>query len=196
MEFELRCRELDEAELQDKGTEGISVPAFHATTEQLESMFPSLDAALVRALLADASTPQQAMETLLALSAATAEPATAPLPPRNVGLDDVDAFPSLVDADGWQVTSQQLFDRNPEADLGSAWCDRARAIASKPAPCPVAKTANATQKKRADKRDEGASLEMVHPETDYELRHRLGKQRVSNRARFGRRANAIAPNQN
>merc|ERR1719198_111679 len=175
--------------MEEKGAADVTpVPAVHVTVEQLEAMFPSLDAALVRVLAADASTPQQAMETLLALMAATTEAAAPALPPRDLGLDDIDAFPSLADADGWQISSRQLFDRDPEADLGSAWCDRAREIASKPEPCPVVKAAAAplvgTQKKLASK-DEGA--EVVPPETEYELRQRLGKQRISNRARFHRK---------
>jgi len=197
MDFEQRCMQLYTGDVEEKGVAVAAVPARQATAEQLESMFPNLDPVLVRALAADATTPQQAMETLLALSAATAEPASVPLPPRDVGLEDIDAFPSLVDADGWQVCSQQLFDRNPEADLGSAWRDRAKAIASTPAPCPVAKPANplAIRQKRASKQDDGASPETVHVETEYELRHRLGKQRISNRVRFpGKKANALSTN--
>lgn len=194
MEFEQRCKDLYAEDMEEgNGTGVAAVTAVDVTVEQLESMFPSLDAELVRALAADASTPQQAMETLLVLSASTAEPAAAPLPPRDIGIEDTDAFPSLVDADGWQVSSEQLFNRNPEADLGSVWRDRAKAIAGKPAPRQDAKaTATvATQRKLACKQDDAGSLQ-TNPETEYELRHRRGEQRVNNRARFRRRrGNAV-----
>merc|ERR1712046_169346 len=48
------------------------------------------------------------METLLALNAAAAEPSRPTSPAKDLGLQDADAFPCLVDADGWQITSQQL----------------------------------------------------------------------------------------
>merc|ERR1719440_1941364 len=119
-----------------------------ATVDELEIMFPKLDPALVRALAADAGTVQQAMETLLALSEATAEPQGPAQPPKDIGLQDADAFPHLVDADGWEVVSQRLFDHSLEEDLGSVWRDRARAIASTPAPPSAPTKASMNAKKR------------------------------------------------
>merc|ERR1719213_553298 len=112
-------------------------------------MFPALDSALVHALAADAGTPQQAMETLLALAEAVAEPAKVLQPEAELSLQDMDAFPSLMDADGWQVSSQHMFDRTSD-DLGSAWRDRAKAVASQPAPQPsLATSARAASLRKA-----------------------------------------------
>ncbi|CAE7761270.1 unnamed protein product, partial [Symbiodinium pilosum] len=100
------------------------------------AMFPTLDADLVRSIYAEAQTPQDAVDTLLALTVA-ADPMEVPLPtlpPLEVGMDDHDKFPALTDAEGWQVANQKLFDRDPEEDLGSAWRDRAKAAQHMPAP--------------------------------------------------------------
>jgi len=167
-----------------------------ANVDALEAMFPNLDSALVRVLASDAASPQLAMETLLALTFAIAEPLAAARLPKDIGLEDIDAFPSLVDADGWQVAGQQQLRRSSEEDLGSAWCDRARAIASTPAQRPAVRMAAtlATSKKRVSEQDEPIGLEVPQPESEYEYRQRLGKQRVQNRAQFGRGAKAMTSN--
>lgn len=183
MDFEQRCLQLHEVGMEPRHAGVTAATAADVTVDELEAMFPTLDPPLVRMLADDAGTPQQALETLLKLVAASAEPALPSPPPRDLGLEDTDAFPSLVDADGWQVVSQQLFDRNLEEDLGSAWRDRAKEIANKPAPHQLARTV-VTAKKRASKQDKVSDFEMVQPETEYEMRHRRGKQRMQNRARF------------
>merc|ERR1712046_28697 len=99
-------------------------------------------------------------------------------------MGDTDAFPSLVDADGWEVASQRLFDRSLEEDLGSAWCDRAKAVATLPSPPPATGKGNGNIKKRTARQDVGNNLEASQPETEYELRQRLGQQRIRNRLRF------------
>merc|ERR1712226_1476693 len=85
------------------------------TVADLEVMFPLLDAALVRSIATDVPTPQHAIETLLALNDAMSEPvaggprASTP-PPRDLGVEDYEKFPSLLDADGWQVVCRKDFE--------------------------------------------------------------------------------------
>lgn len=196
MEFEQRCIQLYVDEAEEQRACAAPVTATHVTVQELEAIFPALDPALVRVLAADAGTPQQAMETLLMLAAAAAEPVRPHLPETELGLQDMDAFPSLMDADGWQVPSQHLFDRSTEEDLGSAWSDRAKAIASKPAPLPATsmKVVGGGVKKRASKQELSGSPDAPQSETEYEFRQRLGRQRIQNRTRFpgSRRGSALA----
>merc|ERR1719420_350534 len=98
-------------------------------------MFPALDPGLVQAICAEAPSEIEAINTLLALSRDIAEPMPPrpPLPPREVGVGDVALFPSLVDADGWEVFPAAMM-KDENEDLGNAWCDRAKAAAVVPAP--------------------------------------------------------------
>jgi len=186
--FEERCQKLYADDVEAKVASQISGVAPHITVDELEAMFPSLDPALVQSLASDAPTPRLAMETLLAITAAVAEPVVPSLPPKELGLESTDAFPSLVDADGWQVASQYMFERDADEDLGSAWSDRAKAIANKPAPQPaIAPASVSALRRRSSKKDEVSQPNLAQLETDYEFRQRLGKQRVQNRARFSRR---------
>eukprot|EP00441_Pelagodinium_beii_P045170 CAMPEP_0197625492 /NCGR_PEP_ID=MMETSP1338-20131121/4849_1 /TAXON_ID=43686 ORGANISM="Pelagodinium beii, Strain RCC1491" /NCGR_SAMPLE_ID=MMETSP1338 /ASSEMBLY_ACC=CAM_ASM_000754 /LENGTH=269 /DNA_ID=CAMNT_0043195919 /DNA_START=17 /DNA_END=826 /DNA_ORIENTATION=- len=162
------------------------------TVQELEAMFPALDAGLVRALFGDAPTPQHAIETLLALSAATAEPVAGAeeqvpaLPPLNVGVEDHEKFPSLTDGNGWQVGTDRLFERDPEEDLGSVWRDRAKAAKNMPAakvtPDP------AVPRRRPGTKKEGYREELDGQDlmTDYEYRHRIGQRREKARSKYGR----------
>merc|ERR1719221_1573634 len=168
-----------------------------ATVDDLEAMFLLLDAALVRSIAADVPTPQHAIETLLALNDAMSEPvaggprATAP-PARDLGVEDHEKFPSLVDADGWQVACQRDFERDLDQDLGSVWRDRAEAAKDMPAAKPavaLAWGAAAAAKRKAKKEIEAAadeSTEPAFPLTDYESRHRAGLHRAKNRMQYGR----------
>jgi len=158
-----------------------------ATIDELALMFPSLDPDLVRCLAADAPTPGHAMETLLALVAASSEPFVPSLPPKDLPLGDINAFPSLTDGDGWEVVTQTALDRDPDEELGSVWRDRAKAVAAKPAPTPASTTAAPTAKRRAAReKAEGDPEDALLPETDYEMRQRRGQTRAKNRAQFGR----------
>lgn len=166
-----------------------------ATVADLEAMFPLLDAALVRGICNDVPTPQQAIETLLALNCAMSAPGTGSMrattsPARDLGVEDHEKFPSLLDADGWQVAAQRHFDRDPSEDLGSAWRDRAEAVASKASPAAKASAwgpaaARSRQKKKVEAvTDDGT--ERSFPLTDYESRHRDGQRRAMNRIEYGR----------
>lgn len=164
------------------------------TCVELQAMFPALDASLVAAILVDSRSPQHAIETLLALSEAAAEPGptneaarpTSP-PPRNVGVEDHELFPSLMDADGWQVGSQRLFERDPDEEQGSVWRDRAKAAKDVPAP-KATPAASSVARRRPSAKKEGYSEEAEGGEwmTDYEFRHRVGQRRAKHRAQFGR----------
>lgn len=198
-EFEQRCRQLHDtaiAEEQERAETKREAAGSRATTSDLEAMFPTLDAALVRTLAAEAPTPQHAIETLLALAAATAEPVAggeraASPPPRDLGVEDMDKFPSLTDGDGWQVVSKQQFERDPEEELGSAWRDRAKTAAGVPAPPqkkPAAPPAGygAQKRRSAQKKEDAVDREQPQLETDYEFRQRMGQKRAQNRAQYGR----------
>lgn len=209
-EFEQRCRKLHrdaEKEEQQAATATHVAAGGTAKPTDLEAMFPALDAALVRAICADSPSPQHAIDTLLALTAATSEPVAgggtparaATPPPRNLGVEDHEKFPSLVDRDGWQVANTRDFEREEE-DLGSKWRDRAKAVADLPAPKVTAATTAAagawSRRRRQESGEEGAAAsafgaegeeqETALPETDYEFRHRVGERRAKTRALYGR----------
>lgn len=199
--FEQRCRQLhrdsmEEAEERTPATKPSSASA--TTLADLEVMFPTLDADLIRAICADVAAPQLAVDTLLVLAASSndngGERAPTP-PPLKLGFEDHNKFPSLIDAEGWQVAATKDFERDPEEELGSGWRDRAKAAADIPAPrverpLPAAWGAEARRRRQKDgeaegyKKDEG--VDPVLPETDYESRHRLGQARAKNRALYGR----------
>lgn len=111
-----------------------------AAVAELEAMFPTLDASLVRSLAADAPTLDNALDTLMALSATTATP-TAPieLPPLDKGQvvggpDDMIKFPSLATADGWELPGRRGCEFDDNGEESTAWRDRARSAAALPDP--------------------------------------------------------------
>lgn len=195
-DFERRCRHLYE-----QHTHEVCVPPTRADTgvgataavEEMQAMFPTIDSALVQMLYAEAPTPQHALDTLLALTTATAEPVAggerpASPPSRNLGVDDHDKFPSLVTSDGWQVFNQRGFNREDE-ELGSVWRDRAQVATNLPAPQTkqvAPSTAWASARHRRSREKKNAVEDGIMPETDYELRQRIGQQRAKNRAQYGR----------
>lgn len=188
--FENRCRKLreEQAEEEQPYRTGVASSNGATTVEDLCAMFPSLDADLVRSLAMDFPTPQHAIETLLQLVASSSEATVPPLPPRELPIADLEAFPSLTDSDGWQVVSQAQFDKDPDEDLGSAWRDTAKDAADKPAPPKSSNTAPTAwgPKRRAAKEKQEDAPEAALPETDYEQRLRRGQQRAKNKAVFGR----------
>lgn len=156
-----------------------------------EAMFPGLDPALVQMLSADAPSPQVALETLLALAGSMSEPSVPSLASEGLVLEDA-AFPSLVGADGWEVANLQQLN-HPDEVVGTAWCDRAKAIANKLAPQPAPRTvAKVGIPKKSNSRAAASSPKRSQAEfeTDYEYRHRVGKDRIRNRAQFRRGAKA------
>lgn len=207
MDFEQFCRKLHDDEVVEKREAAavmreVALAEASSVSSSLEAMFPLLDAALVRALSAEAPTQQQAIETLLVLSASMSEPgeasttrATMP-PPRLLGVEDRDKFPSLGREPARRCESQDppgaggdvAARGEEEKDLGSAWCDRAKAAADMPAPRPTAwASAVAAPRRRKDARSKDDADEPQHVMTDYEFRHRVGQRRARRRLQYGRR---------
>ncbi|CAJ1400295.1 unnamed protein product [Effrenium voratum] len=191
-EFEQRCRQLHRDEekerLERQHEQSMTAAAREqASVSELQAMFPTLDADLIRVIHAEAPTPQEAVETLLALSVDDDQPRAATPPPLDMGMDDHEKFPVLTDAEGWQVVSQKLIDGKKEEDLGSAWCDRAKAVQHMPA-APVPQPAAPLPKRKAKKEESKEVEEDDILETDYDFRHRIGQNRAKARARFGRGA--------
>jgi hypothetical protein len=194
-EFEARCKALHyEAVGEEKYEAAVNQASSGAgaTVSDLELMFPNLDADLIRALRAEAPSAQHAIETLLALSAATGEPGEADQqrpspPPLPVGVEDHDKFPTLCDAKGWQVLGSAKAIDAADEEPGSIWRDRAKAAADKPAPKPQPPAAaSAWGKKRETGAKKVDEVEGVQPETDYEFRQRMGQKRAQNKLQYGR----------
>jgi len=184
-EFEQRCHQLykDELEYQHQVHQEGAIVHIDAgvgvTSSGMVAMFPSIDPTLVRTLVEEARTPQDAIETLLELSGVVGQRAATP-PPLDLGVEDMQHFPSLVDADGWQVVSQHQLERDPDENLGSAWRDPTKAAI--PLPAPVAApssawgTAAATKRReRKEKESDITENTAAQPETDYDFRRRKGQ---------------------
>jgi len=198
-EFEQRAVKLHreaEREEQEIATTRVQATGGTVTISDLEAMFPMLDAGLVNCIYADSRTPQAAIDTLLALSADLSEPVNGiprvkTPPPRDVGVEDHEKFPSLTDSNGWQVASAKLFERDPEEELGSVWRDRAKDAAHLAAPkaLPSGSAWGKPRKKKEsdEKANNGyADDDRPLPETDYEFRHRVGQRRAKHRLQYGR----------
>merc|ERR1719323_978807 len=186
--------EEEEAQCTEEAVVASHVAA-DAACKDLEEMFPILDPALIHAVVAEAPSAEHAVESLLALAASSAEPVgrvagstasageagTKHLAPEwELGIQDHDKFPSLVDNDGWQVLPSVRLQAEDE-EPGSAWCDCAKAVAKKPAP-----KLNMEQKEEEE--------DQARPFTDYECRHRAGEQRAKHRVQYGRgRVRCIGP---
>jgi len=191
-QFERLSRRLHEEEVEERAWERHAsqvLSGVGSTGNELEGMFPTLDPALVKMLCAEAPSIEHAMETLLALSAATTDSGNGEggvdLPLRDVGIQDHNKFPSLIDADGWEVPAARLL--SDDEDLGSGWRDRVKAVADKPAPKassrpPVVWGAKKKQGKQKDANPD----EQVLPLTDYDCRHKAGQQRAQQRVQYGR----------
>lgn len=170
------------------------LPAVEAT--DLEAMFPNLDAALVKALSAEAATPQQALETLLKLAASMQSPAATAEPARDVGLESAELFPALLDTDGWQIASTDMLQPAlTETTPSISWSERAKAAAAKPAPILTRQCHTRSHKlQRAPMGKQARDVDdvLLEIETDYDCRQRMGKQRMENRLRFARKTRAVA----
>mmetsp|Transcript_78781 Transcript_78781/g.238951 ORF Transcript_78781/g.238951 Transcript_78781/m.238951 type:complete len:257 (+) Transcript_78781:89-859(+) len=164
----------------------------------LAAMFPALDASLVQSLTAEARSLPAAIDMLLALTAALAEPGTAAGAAgatdsgRGIGAEDPAEFPSLGGGSGVQLPAHQCPERSTEAEErpGGTWRDRAQAAAVLPAatprPRPLAPAPAGRREPAAARRGEAEEAEDAEVETDYDLRHRDGQQRARQRARHGR----------
>jgi len=191
-QFEDQCRKLHRDEEKDEvaaaDIDSAVVESF-AAADDLEAMFPTVEPALIRDLIADASSTEHAVELLLALSASTCEESyrdrASVHSERPV---DANQFPVLVSSDGWQVASKRQLERGEE-DLGSAWCDLAKDVADLPMSQPRRPKVQvaAPQHASSDKQAETVKASATEPQTEYELRWETGQRRMERRSRFGRR---------
>lgn len=166
------------------------------THQQLEAMFPLLDADLVSSIYTEASSPEVGLNMLLALAGSLGEPAAEampPPPPVDLGVGDENAFPSLTDADGWQVVGRAQLEREPDAVLGNKWADCAKAAAMVPdrAPAPR-KPLGAWGRPQKEKEEETKHVKDANDAdqecalSEYDQRHMAGERRIRHRAQFGR----------
>jgi len=200
-EFERRSRQLQECIEEERTHEAAvswAASGAEVTGRELEEMFPMLDPSLVRSLRAEATSAQQALETLIAIAADTNEPVAGSaegtgggevvaraLPKVVLGVEDHGSFPLLVGADGWQVPPARLEAQDEE--FGSIWCDRAKAAADKPAPLRGSQPpAPWGPKKKKQGQQENGSVEQTQPLTDYECRHQAGERRAKQKVIYGR----------
>jgi hypothetical protein len=199
-EFEERCRQLHQNDEHDQVQDrSVRILANSSPDDcHFEKMFPNLDAALVRTIVSESPSVQHALDTLTALAVAVAECSIgnpiARLP--QIEIENTEMFPVLVDSDGWQVGSQQLFDRGTDEDLGTAWCDLAKTVSSLPIPkqctTPSSLAARARREQQQQRHLSGKGQSQISAETaetDYEFRQRKGEERAQNRVRFGHRTN-------
>jgi len=194
--FEQRCRELhQECEQEEREIAAERRAASGAGREtEIQAMFPTLDADLIRGILADASSPQVAIDTLLALVTAVndvgipeGQPPVATPPPRDLGVNSEEYFPSLLDSSGWQVPGRAQLDANESCDTPE-YAARAKTGVSAPEP-PRAPRApqGAWGKPRREKKAEEYAEPEYQP-TDYDMRHSAGQKRVQRQTLFGRGA--------
>merc|ERR1719502_794195 len=115
-----------------------------------------------------------------------AEPTVPPPPRKDLPLNDSSAFPCLTDKDGWEVLISPMI--APEPESGRAWSDRAKRVASVPAPKissdikPVA--FRKRQQRQASVEGDGCEVESFMDE--YALRSKKGAQRAQDLARAQR----------
>jgi len=180
-EFEERCRSLYETEENEQHSDSEpGYPVSASWIDGLAAMFPTIDLALVRSIAADSRTQNHAIDTLLAISASNvAEPNPPSEAKIGVSLGDAQAFPVLVGTDGWQVVSQQLLEQDNKEELGSAWCDRVKSVADKPAPqTVVAQVPKVAKVKKRTHKKETDSFDGLSEETEYEIRQRGAAARL------------------
>lgn len=189
-QFERLSRRLYEEEAEERALETqASGVLSHADSsgKELEGMFPMLDLAVVKMLRAEAPSMEHAVGTLLALAAATTDLSNGDhvvdLPLRDVGIQDHNRFPSLIDADGWQVPAAHL---QADEDLGNRWRDHVKAAADKPAPKASCRPSVVQGHKKQGKQKKARLDEQVQLWTDYDYRHKAGQQRAQRRIQYGR----------
>jgi uncharacterized protein (DUF4415 family) len=194
--FGSRCNSLCLDELVEHCAEVCKkAPSSGITSRDLVTMFPNLDAELIHALRAEDSSVERTMNTLLALSASISEPVNGltakansreaqKLPVRDLGVEDYNEFPALLDADGWQMLRMGL--QADEEELGSVWRDRAKAAVDKQTEqSSKAAMACAPQRKQGKAKDD-EDTEQLQTLTDYECRRQRGERRAKHRVQYSR----------
>lgn len=197
--FEARCRQVH-AEDRVAETHSPSEEVWNANRSSADSrfddlmaMFPALEPSLIAAIASEARSQQGAIETLLLLNAAAEGTGSTPSPSPKPGprTDDYEAFPVMLDADGWQVCTSRAEPSQPE-DKGTSWSDRAKAVAATPAPKVAAKASPAPTRRRRAAAEGKDDVDECEVGGEYELRHALGRRREQRKGRLGRRGAAKA----
>lgn len=189
-EFEDRCRKL----YQDGNYAGfgfervVCSDAATCATTHLQAMFPAVDEAVVRMVIAEAESMNHAIEALFGISSTTAaQESDISRPPPNLGVDDHGQFPCLTDQYGWQVMpAGQEFVRDDHASPKNSWRDLAHAAKDCPAPAALhASRADAPRKAR-HRPSHGKAVVAEQPIlSDHEARHLDGQRRVQLKAKHG-----------
>merc|ERR1712125_102862 len=94
-------------------------------------------------------------------------------------------FPALVDSEGCQAQRQSQPERHADENLGSAWRDRAKAASALAAPRPVAQSKIGVAPRQRHHQNVYGCHEK-QPETEYEMRHRVGQRRAKHKVQCGR----------
>jgi len=157
----------------------------HGCKSEIEAMFPSVESNLVKTIVAESTTLEKALDVLLALVDDEIAPVRRQDPITKDPVTDRIGFPSLLDADGWEVV--------PESDSAGRvrfqWCDVvSHATQSIPqtdkrhlSMVLEVLPSNSVMAVAADGHD-GAELESEH-----ECRQRQGVERRLRRAKHNRR---------
>jgi len=173
-------------EVNDHSSDTPATASSEQTAVELEDLFPDIDKALVHSIRMEARSMQQAIETLLVLSAATAEHVSADSK-HSVGSEDYAKFPCLLDASGWQVCSQRRL--CTEAGAGHAWLDLAQAVAKAPSQGQAPRErvrARQTVRRRQLGQEQATQEDAQETQmpTDYDLRLLAGQQRATRKGEF------------
>jgi hypothetical protein len=167
---------------------------------QLEKMVPNLDRELVWNICQETPNMQDAIDTLLALSAAmstdvagstgtanhagiNASTSTMSVSIANqleIDQKDDGTWPALVGNDGWEAVSYQAL-QQLEQELGSAWCNTVKDAAALPAPKQTPGILVKAKCKQKESQDAVLVMDCLQEDTvftDYELRHVRGQMRA------------------
>jgi len=196
--FERRCLEVYREDFEDDPYEYPAEEAvFGGSVHVLQSMFPSLDVALVQAISDEAPTQQHAIDFLLMVSGSEPPSGSTPAMQRDPTNDD-QIFPALIGSNGWQVPG--MLSLECEGCGGLSWRDRVSAAANRLQPkkaslqlevvAPPCSTAS--RKKHVFEPEIQTEYDRRHffefkTETDYDHRQRRGRQRAENRKKYGRK---------
>lgn len=176
-----------------------TVPTEKRQPKEIERMFPSLDPTLVQALMREASSPEVGLNTLLALVSSLSDPACpqvqTALPPRDLGVEDEISFPSLTDAEGWQIVSQAQLQNESGPNAGFDWAARAKVVSAEVRPTlPLRKAYSASSQRLSTRQrfesEAAESLDFAEVPTDYELQQQTREQRLRARAKHCNKVSA------
>lgn len=168
--------------VQDHGITGCK-PDF-------ETMFPSFEPSLLQAIVAESPSWEKALEVLLALADDNIVVDVCSSPIAKDPVTDHVGFPTLLDADGWEVVCG--VDVEEEQDI--SWCDVVRAAAQDTPSIDRLRLWNndaEVQQNGPIYASEGHQKEEVE-ETEYECRQRRGLERRLKRGNHHRQPTKLS----